>query len=348
MRDASTDNWITSPRLNSLRGFACILLVLDHTMLGSLNYLKIDSQIWNAMHQIFTPIRMPLFSLLSGIVYAYRPASFDNIVSFMVKKARRLLIPMVVITILMIMMKMVVPSNGGVVGFNSIPYYLTHEYEHLWFLQSLFVIFFIIALADSIIKKNLRLSVDVVLFISSLAFFMPHESLDFFSFSNALMILPFFVMGVAIKRFEDFLGANRFVFVAISLGLGAVFFSYLCYATYQGNVIPRKTVIGFLVAVPSLIFIVMSLPKIPFLGRIGIYSYSIYLFHPIISAVANRISPNSIFILAPVSFLMALFVPIIIEIIIVKYVPVFNFVIGKPVKIRHGPIISSDARSQAA
>ena len=82
--------------IDELRGFACLLLVSLHVIghspevgmrleEGSLLRYTADSWLF---------VRMPLFTFISGLVYALRPVRREHLPDFYSKKLRRLGIPL--------------------------------------------------------------------------------------------------------------------------------------------------------------------------------------------------------------------------------------------------------------
>src|SRR5690606_26295180 len=97
-------------------------------------YLSTTSQSLLFINQALTPIRMPLFSFLSGIVYAYRPMQRDSVSAFAAGKLRRLVVPFITLTIVMLTMKTLVSTGGVDATVFDTPHYLVYAYSHLWFL----------------------------------------------------------------------------------------------------------------------------------------------------------------------------------------------------------------------
>ena len=67
-------------RLDTLRGLACLLLVSYHVIGGDRETgLRLpDEHIAARINDFLALVRMPLFSFLSGMVYAWRPLRGDH------------------------------------------------------------------------------------------------------------------------------------------------------------------------------------------------------------------------------------------------------------------------------
>ena len=83
-------------RVETLRGLACVLLVAFH-VIGShaSSGLHVgEDSIYRQFANLFMHLRMPLFTFLSGFVYAYRPVTQAQTGAFAEKKLIRLLLPL--------------------------------------------------------------------------------------------------------------------------------------------------------------------------------------------------------------------------------------------------------------
>jgi fucose 4-O-acetylase-like acetyltransferase len=90
--------------IESLRGIAIMMVVICHVVLDHKNPLYPNSPgllEWLQHLCLSTEyVRMPLFTVISGFVYALRPAAARGAVEFVRGQARRLIIPFVFVTTL--------------------------------------------------------------------------------------------------------------------------------------------------------------------------------------------------------------------------------------------------------
>ncbi|MFD2015051.1 acyltransferase family protein [Vibrio olivae] len=101
-------------KVDTLRGLACILLVAFH-VIGSdaSNGLRVDTGWYREINDTFAYIRMPLFTFISGVVYAYRPFNGD-FGRFLSGKFKRVLVPMLTLGTLFAIVQSATPgTNGG-------------------------------------------------------------------------------------------------------------------------------------------------------------------------------------------------------------------------------------------
>ncbi|WPU97154.1 acyltransferase family protein [Mucilaginibacter sabulilitoris] len=100
--------------METLRGLAIILMVLGHVIGGtSRDGLQVaDDSIWRFSYYALQYIRMPLFTVISGFVYAYKPVSrFTTNSKFIAGKINRLLIPLVVVATLFYLLQYLYSRN---------------------------------------------------------------------------------------------------------------------------------------------------------------------------------------------------------------------------------------------
>jgi fucose 4-O-acetylase-like acetyltransferase len=141
---------------------------------------------------------MPLFSFLSGYVYAHRPFQ-GHAVAFIQGKAQRLLLPMLTLgTIFAIVQSMTQGTNARVTEWA-----LLHiiPVAHFWFLEALFIVFLIVLGLEACRVLSRPLGFTVVWIISVLL----QRFIDvppYFALDGVVYLMPFFLAGLACKRFE--------------------------------------------------------------------------------------------------------------------------------------------------
>jgi len=91
-------------------------------------------------------LRLPLFTALSGYLYAGHRVTRQEFARFWVKKGRRLVIPFIFTTAVVWWLR-----EHALSDHTSILYALLFEYGHLWYLQALMILFAMISIADAFI-----------------------------------------------------------------------------------------------------------------------------------------------------------------------------------------------------
>lgn len=318
--------WPTSEQLDSLRGLACLLLVGFHACEAALKQIGGEAPMLMAFHEIMEPIRMPLFSFLSGFIYALRPVEPGAALEFQSKKVRRLVVPFLCLTVLIYAMNAVVARDG----LSSFQHYLVHPFSHLWFLQALFFVFLLYCVVDIALPRSRVLAATLVFAASLPLFLSPLRGISPFSFGDAAYILPFFSLGVLACRRRAWLAANARLAAAILAGAVALFLAYAFHTIATGGQITKDDPVILAMSLSSILLLLTVFPAVGWLARIGVFSFSIYLFHTIFTAVAVRVAPADLLLASSLAFILALCAPILVELAIARLFPIFGFVIGKP------------------
>src|SRR5690606_12660272 len=136
---------------------------------------------------------------------------------------------------------------------------------HLWFISALLIIFAIVGVVDYCGLLREPTDIAAATMIVALLFMFRHGEPGIFAVSRALYLLPFFLIGVAMKRF-----GWRWAVGCALLGLVST---------------ELVITVGALCGIALLAW----MPVVPSLAKIGYFSYSIYLFH-VFGTAASRIS----------------------------------------------------------
>ncbi|WP_432493801.1 acyltransferase family protein [Kineococcus auxinigenes] len=201
--------------VETLRGLACVLLVLFHVRGDdATSGLRLGPENpWSYVVDSVAYLRMPLFTFLSGFVYAARP-NRGPVGSFTRGKVRRLLVPMLVIGTVFAVLQQVSGHRAG--GSGGTPWYLWHvlPVAHFWFLVAVFWVFLVVAALD---RRGLlqRPAAAAGAFAASAAAHLTVPSVpDVLGLRSALYLAPFFLAGLAARRFS-WQSAPRWLKVAV-------------------------------------------------------------------------------------------------------------------------------------
>lgn len=287
-------------RIDTLRGLACIFLVSYH-VIGNTpsNGLHIDTGFLREINDLLATVRMPLFTFLSGMVYAYRPLS-DDWPKFLKGKARRLLIPMLVVGTLFAIIQALVPGTNN----NVDNWWLLHIYpvQHFWFVEALFWIFvFITPLELSKLLNNKLVTALIIAAFLALAVGQPYSKL--LAFKGFIYLTPFFLFGMSIVRFN----VSPFPVLPSLVGFLGIM-AVICFLT---DGISGRSLLGCIIGIVSCYFLLGLKLEVNWLAKVGLYSYSIYIFHVFFTA-ASRIIINKIsYVPEEFNFLIGLLLGII-------------------------------------
>ncbi|OVZ62379.1 MULTISPECIES: acyltransferase family protein [unclassified Pigmentiphaga] len=271
-------------RIETLRGLACILLVAYHVIGDDVRGLRLPDDAWlRWFSDSLVYLRMPLFTFLSGYVYAMRrPAQAGDFVPFFRGKVRRLLLPLLMVG----QVYQYVQRHVGEVNVEhggSWFRFMFYAYDHFWFLQALFLIFIIIYVLDvSGAGRNRRWLWTATL----LAFLvLPHIrfAADPFSINGAFYLLPYFLLGVALRRTPGLDAPASLPRYWLPCAAAALL---VCLVWHQASLagwnvphLSADALSGQLYSAVSIAFLYAIAWQWKPLVRIGGYSYSIYLFH---------------------------------------------------------------------
>jgi fucose 4-O-acetylase-like acetyltransferase len=206
--------------IESLRGLAILLMVAGH-VIGSTSQRGMqvaDNSVWHYYFVGLEDIRMPLFTLLSGYVYAYRPLGGMAALPRMVRgKVKRLLVPLFTIGTIYFLTQALLPGTNSKPPLASFWRTYVFSYEHFWFLQSIFLIFLVVALLDANRLLESLWKWSLAFGLSSIAFILVTipQGWSIFSIGGAIRLLPFFLLGYAMHRFAAALDRPRWMAVTL-------------------------------------------------------------------------------------------------------------------------------------
>ena len=301
-------------RIDTLRGLACIFLVFFHIIgNGADSGLKIQGGLLRDFNDLLAYIRMPLFTFLSGYVYALRPFKSQS-ATFIKGKARRLLLPMLVAGTFFAIIKSLTPGSNSEVD-NWLTLHII-PVAHFWFVEALFLIFLAIVVLEKFKLFATRNSAVVVALVAVVLFLSPINC-RYFAVSGALYLLPFFLAGMYVKRFNisprPSLGLALLVVVSIALFSISPDFHVSKY---------NRDAIVLLVGIATCIsFISFGWKSAP-LAFVGKFSYSIYIYHVFFTAASRifllKLGIDDLGLLITISLIIGLFGPMLFELVINK------------------------------
>lgn len=266
--------------VDTVRGIACILLVLFHVVGDTPAVgLKVPEGHWlQIFNEALAYVRMPLFSFLSGYVYGFRPYQGDA-AEFIKGKVRRLLLPLITVGTFFAVVQAVTPGANSSVS----EWWLLHiePVGHFWFLEALFIVFLVVLLLEHFKALSTPTGFALAWTLSAVLFdyFSPP---NYFAARGAVYLLPFFLAGLACKRFDIETPKARLAAVAV----------FICAAT-AAMLFPQYSEQGSSTAalalgVSSAFLLLRSGWSFAPLAYIGSFSFAIYLLHVFFTA-ASRI-----------------------------------------------------------
>lgn len=267
--------------IQSLRGFACMLLLLYHVV-GATQFmgLRIQDEWIRVLTDQLAAVRMPLFAFLAGAMSGYSSVTGMQLVS---NKFKGLIVPMLTVGSIFALVQNWVPGSNHQVQ----DWYLIHvvPVAHYWFLESLFLIFCLLALLERVYPLNSAVRWFTA-FSASAMLYLFHPGFIWFGVSGAIYLLPYFLLGLGFTRYGWTKLSHRtwrgYSLIASGLILLAIQVS-------EGGPLNR---FSFAMLVAGLLFgagLWLRPVRGIWLARVGDHSYAIFLFHVFFTA-ATRIS----------------------------------------------------------
>lgn len=282
-------------KVDTLRGLACIFLVAYHVIGNDpTNGLKVSAGLLRELNDLLECVRMPLFTFLSGMVYAIRPVHGDW-QSFMKGKTRRLLVPMLVVGTFFAFVQSMVPGTNN----NIENWWLLHIYpvQHFWFVEALFLVFiFIVPLELFKVLESKIVVLTVIGFFLLLSIGQPYPKI--FAIKGFVYLTPFFLFGLFAVRFKL---KTLWPMMSIALFLTLMTTLFVLDTQFRG-----QRLIGCIVGLASCYLLLGSRLSVPILAKIGVYSYSIYIFHVFFTAATRIITGKFIELPIEINLLLGL------------------------------------------
>ena len=299
---------------DTARGLACVLLVVWHVVgHGPFVGLRVGSDsYWRLFVDLFIYFRMPMFAFLAGYFYAKISLSPENFWYFIIGKARRLLLPMLVVGATFVLVQLFVFKNAN--GVDWVTQHILFPGPY-WFLQSLFIVFLLVAVLELLGWLNNGVYFALVV-AAGVAIYLTVDMPKFFGLGGAVFLFPYFLFGLAYRRSQ--IESSGFFFTALAvfvLGYAYAAAGLLGYVPASAPMSPAALIIGSI----GPFILLRSGCKQRALMYIGSYSYAIYLFHIFFSGATQKImyalNVQSITALVILGTLAGVFGPVLIAII---------------------------------
>ena len=266
--------------IDTLRGVACLLLVALHIIGEQPEHgLRVaDDHPLALFTALFFHLRMPMFAMLSGFVYAYRPVGTGGFGGFMAGKLRRLGLPFLFAAGSFWAINTALGGGYGVPLPEAWKVFL-QPYAQFWFLQSIIVLFAVIAIADTLFPRSPFNVAVGFLVISGALFLSPvANGIEWFSLERTFYLAPFFAFGIVLNR----IGPNppRILVGTVLVGLLLVFtLNALNVFADPAAPLVRRTAVGLSLGLCFSGFLILKHFSIKPLAWIGHHSFTIYLYH---------------------------------------------------------------------
>lgn len=281
--------------IETLRGIAIVLVVGFHIVND--RPLGDAKNFYSYLAFSFQNIRMPLFTAISGYLYAVKPVGEHMFTPFMKGKTRRLLVPMFFVVTLQYLSSVLLPNVNNPEELTSIWKVYIFPYEHFWFIQAILLIFVFIGFLESsnMIGSFNRwlgaLAFSILFFVIKPA--IP-SSMDFFSFGGAIYLCPFFLLGMGLFRYSDLTQSRYAAILTGSILVFCIFIQQLSWFFTLDINTGKNSFLGISMAISgcAVLFRFRSSLETRFIAFIGGYAYTIYLYQAFGAGLGRRIASN--------------------------------------------------------
>lgn len=267
---------------------ACVLLVAFHVIGhdASRGLRVADDSAWRWMADGMVFLLLPLFTFLAGLVFAARSHRTHQAWTFLQGKFLRLVVPWVLVGLLYRVMNLLLFKRP--VSFNPIDV-LLFPYEHLWYLQALFVILVLAFALDVVGLLRRPLFGGSVLAVWVLLAERMAVPTEFFSLDGACFLFPYFLLGVLVAEHAASWQRHARWVVGSALALAVFAAALWAMGMVSGPVgVPHaRTPVGVALLLVLLIVLWLRMPVLKPLVVLGPHAFSIYLFHVIGLAAAR-------------------------------------------------------------
>ncbi len=322
--------------IETLRGIAIISIVIFHVIgrNGHAGLRFADNSLWQYFNYSFKYLRLPLFSTISGFVYALKPVQHGDLTQFLKGKSRRILLPFFFVSALQYLANATIPNVNTIVSLQQIWKIYFFPYGQFWFLQSLFLIFILIIILERY-DCLCQFRDWSLIFLGAIFLLVSINSrchFKLFNLSSTLYLFPFFLLGIGLQRFPEKIFAKPlFILLVLAFIFGIIlqqlnWFGLVCLGQQHHGLI------SILVGISGMCLIFYFRKVNNSLAKIGHFAYAIYLFH-IFGTAGSRIMLRYFGIENSLSLFICgiaagLTIPILIEFFISKDVVMRRLFLG--------------------
>lgn len=269
--------------VDCLKGYACLLVVLDHTILGirlaGINAISPEFELW--FESLIGSFHVPLFMFLSGYVYQItgKWESKGSRISFIKYKFLNLGLPYVVFSIIYIIINSYTPGTNHSNDFSDLLNIWLTPVAQYWFLYSLLLLFLVWVICTNLLDDWMIL---IFLTIVNIGFLAVHLDVKIWWLISAYIIS--FGLGVCLPRL--FVDKIRLVYKIgiILIHLTAVTAFFVNDINSYQTVSELKRLLGIMSSIALISILYKNRICYNILLIINKYSFPIYLLHTIFTA----------------------------------------------------------------
>ncbi|QNL52039.1 acyltransferase [Olivibacter sp. SDN3] len=269
--------------IETLRGIAIILMVAGHVIGNDQRSgLKVPEDSWfRYFYYSFQYLRMPLFTVISGFVYAMKPIKeASSRKKFIDRKISRLLLPFFIAVTFLAVFQLLIPGTNNQMPLNKLWQVYVFPYAQFWFVQGIFVVFILISFLDSFGAMKAFRGWLTVFLLSVLLFYSDIVQVTFFSLDKVPFLLMFFLLGLGMKRYYHYLFSSQSLkYIGTGVFLIAVLCQQFVFFTPEQNTHNIANLLTIVVGISGAFLLILTRFYYAPLAWIGNYAYEIFLYH---------------------------------------------------------------------
>ncbi len=286
-----------------MRGVAIVAVVAYHVGEVMTATFAGTPEVYRWFGFSLTFVRMPLFVAISGYVYALRPVVASQRGAFVRGKAKRLLVPFVVVGVGTWVVHGLIPgAPGGPLSEAWQP--LVRPYLHMWFLGAMLLIFAATVALEALRAMDtprgwgLTLLGSVVVCTGVMWRFWPaakDSPIAWFNVIGAARLMPFFLLGLGLRRFAADAGRLRISTPLSRLCVAAVVLvGIVVQLAWYGSIDARLhpgTPVMMLGGLAVAILAFRWRRTLPVMAWVGNLAFPIYLLHALSVTLCVQFMP---------------------------------------------------------
>ncbi len=314
--------------IETLRGFAIVLVVGYHALadLPAGPSITADLDIYQYVGESLRFVRMPLFTIISGFVYAMRPVGPGRLRTFFAGKARRILVPYLVASVLLLILTWTVGMGELTVRSGDLLGHLLVGVQHLWYLPAILVVFaIVVGLEARATLGSGRRAVIAVLIASAISFVVatvtPISVTELLPISTSAYLLPYFLFGLGCRRFGWHRSPGAIVVATFAAAL-ALALQHLALHGVLDVPLGRHGAVATIGGIATTTLLLRLGAQQVWIARLGGFSMTIYLYHYYGLSVGKTV--GGAFALGPTGILatkvaFGLALPVVFELVAARF-----------------------------